>query len=86
MTATRRCPECGQVLATSPRPLTRKQRALLDYCVSYRARHGYMPTLEEIAAFFGLSSLATVHEHLSNLERKGHIRRYPNLCRGIEFR
>ena len=46
---------------------------------------GYAPTLEEIGAHFGLSSLATVHKHLSNLERKGVIARKWNLSRAIEL-
>src|SRR5207244_9526817 len=51
----------------------------------YMATHGYAPTLEEIGAHFGLSSLATVHKHLSNLERKGIIARKWSLSRAIEL-
>lgn len=46
---------------------------------------GCAPTLVEIASHFGLSSLATVHEHLSALEKKGFIRRYSGAVRGIEI-
>ena len=42
------------------------------------------PSFEEIAEHFGYQSLATVHEHLSNLERKGYIRRGYNESRAIE--
>ena len=65
-------------------PLTRKQREILDYLSSMIDRHGYAPSFEEIAEQFGYQSLATVHEHLTNLERKGYIRRNYNESRAIE--
>jgi len=54
-------------------PLTKKQREILDFLTQYGDTHGYAPSFEEIAERFGYTSLATVHEHLSNLERKGYI-------------
>ena len=65
--------------------LTKRQKQLLDYLDGYIAEHGYAPTLEEIGAHFGLSSLATVHKHLSNLEDKGLIRRKWNHSRALEL-
>lgn len=65
--------------------LTRRQKEMWDYLADYISTHGYAPTLEEIGAHFGLSSLATVHKHLSNLERKGLITRKWNLSRAIEM-
>src|SRR5437773_8012004 len=65
--------------------LTRRQKEVWDYLEDYMATHGYAPTLEEIGAHFGLSSLATVHKHLSNLEHKGVITRKWNLSRAIEI-
>jgi repressor LexA len=65
--------------------LTRRQKEVWDYLEDYIAAHGYAPTLEEIGAHFGLSSLATVHKHLSNLEHKGLIARKWNLSRAIEI-
>jgi hypothetical protein len=50
--------------------LTKKQRQILDYVESFVDSYGYSPSFEEIADHFGYSSLATVHEHLSNLERR----------------
>jgi len=66
-------------------PLTKRQRQILDYLTSYGAEHGYAPSFEEIAEHFNYNSLATVHEHLSNLERKGYIRRSYNESRAIEI-
>jgi repressor LexA len=66
-------------------PLTRRQKELLDHLERYIAIHGYAPSFEEIADAFGYASLATVHEHLSNLERKGYIRKAYNESRSIEL-
>ena len=66
-------------------PLTRRQKQILDYLQSYIVEHGYAPSFEEIAERFAFRSLATVHEHLTNLERKGYIRRSHNESRSIEL-
>ena len=64
--------------------LTKRQKEIFDFIEeSIRAR-GYAPTLEEIGERFRLSSLATVHKHVSNLEAKGLIRRKWNHSRAIE--
>ncbi len=66
-------------------PLTRRQREILVYLESYIEDHQYAPSFEEIARHFSFSSLATVHEHLTNLEQKGFIRRNHNESRAIEL-
>jgi repressor LexA len=65
--------------------LTKRQKQLYDYLDDFIARHGYAPTLEEIGERFRLSSLATVHKHLTNLEEKGLIKRKWNFSRAIEM-
>ncbi|HEV8510950.1 MAG TPA: transcriptional repressor LexA [Gemmatimonadales bacterium] len=65
-------------------PVTRRQREILDYIGKHIEEKGYAPSFEEIARQFGFQSLATVHEHLTNLERKGYIRRTHNESRAIE--
>jgi len=65
-------------------PLTKRQKEILDYITGFIEDQGYAPSFEEIAKAFGYSSLATVHEHLSNLERKGYIRKSYNESRSIE--
>src|SRR2546426_9694110 len=65
-------------------PLTRRQREILDFISTHIESKGYAPSFEEIARQFGFQSLATVHEHLTNLERKGYIRRAHNESRAIE--
>jgi repressor LexA len=65
-------------------PLTKRQREILTFLESYIRDRGYAPSFEEIAEHFRFQSLATVHEHLSNLERKGYIRRSYNESRSVE--
>ena len=65
--------------------LTRRQREIYDYLAEFIEHNGYAPSLEEIAARFRLSSVATVHEHLENLESKGAVRRDPHKSRAIEL-
>ncbi len=66
-------------------PLTKRQREILDYLNDFIQQHGYAPSLEEIGRRFGLSSLATVHKHLTNLEEKGFIKRAWNRSRSVEL-
>lgn len=65
--------------------LTRRQKEILDFVTRHIARKGYAPTLEEIGDHFGLSSFATVHKHLTNLEQKGLITRASNRSRALEL-
>jgi repressor LexA len=65
--------------------LTKRQKQLLDYLNGYITQFGYAPTLQEIGSFFGLSSLATIHKHLKNLEAKGFIKRKWNHSRALEM-
>ena len=62
-------------------PLTRRQREILDYLKEFIEERGYAPSLERSGAGSGLSSLATVHKHLMNLQEKGFIRRSWNRSR-----
>jgi repressor LexA len=66
-------------------PLTKRQREILDYLQEFIQQKGYAPSLEEIGARFNLSSLATVHKHLTNLQEKGFIRRSWNRSRSVEL-
>jgi repressor LexA len=65
-------------------PLTKRQSEILAYLQAYIGENGYAPSFEEIAEHFEFQSLATVHEHLTNLERKGYIHRTHNESRSIE--
>ena len=64
--------------------LTPRQAEILQYIRQYSDEVGYAPTLQEIGARFGLSSVATVHKHVSQLVLKGYLRRErPNASRDL---
>src|SRR6185436_12226832 len=65
--------------------LTRRQKEILDFVGRHIDKKGYAPTIEEIGEQFGLSSLATVHKHLTNLQSKGLIKRLSNRSRAMEL-
>lgn len=68
-----------------PAILYRRQRQVLEFIQDFIKKNGYGPTLAEIGKAMGLSSPATVHEHLKTLERKGMIKRNTNEVRGIQL-
>ena len=63
--------------------LTKRQLELLEFVRDFRKRSGYSPTMREIAGRFGLSSVATVAEHLDSLVAKGLIRRERDHARSV---
>jgi repressor LexA len=67
-----------------PITLYRRQKQILDFIRQYIEKYSYSPTLGEIANSIGVSSLATVHEHLQALVKKGVIKRFEGAVRGIE--
>ena len=65
--------------------LTPRQAEILAYITEYSEEQGYAPTLQEIGRRFGLSSVATVHKHVSHLVDKGYLARSrPNSSRDLE--
>lgn len=65
--------------------LTRRQKQVLDLIAGFVADHGYCPSYEEIARGLELASLATVHKHISALEKKHYLRRGFNQSRSLEL-
>jgi repressor LexA len=68
-----------------PMAITRRQRQVYDYISRFVTEKGYSPSFEEIGDGLGLSSLATVHKHISNLEKKGLLTRDYNKSRSIDL-
>ena len=71
--------------ASETMALTRRQKEVYDFISAFVDRHGYSPSYEEIAEGLGLSSLATVHKHITNLEDKQLLRRDYNRSRSIDL-
>ena len=65
--------------------LTTRQNEILNYIKKYIATHGYPPTIREIGAAVDVSSPATIHAHLANLEKKGFIRKQETKNRALEL-
>ncbi len=66
-----------------PKPLSKQQKAMLDFIVEFMAIHDYAPSYREIAEHFGLTSVATVYEHIKNLEDKGYLKNIKGEPRGL---
>jgi len=65
--------------------ITKRQRQVYDFISDFVQKQGYSPSFDEIGQGLGLSSLATVHKHISNLEKKGLLTRDYNRSRSIDL-
>ena len=65
--------------------ITRRQHELYDFLSRFVQEKGYSPSFEEIKEGMGLNSLATVHKHVTNLEKKGLLTRDYNRSRSIDL-
>ncbi|MGI6309729.1 MAG: transcriptional repressor LexA, partial [Bacilli bacterium] len=65
--------------------LTNRQKEVLQFIKKAIVKKGYPPTIREIGKAMGLSSPATIHTHLANLEAKGYLRRNETKNRAIEL-
>lgn len=74
-----------QLIFVMPLTIYKRQEQILGFLRQYIKTHGFAPTLSQIAQALDVSSLATIHEHLTTLERKGLIKRKNGHSRGIEI-
>jgi len=65
--------------------ITRRQRQVYDFIADFVQKNGYSPSYDEIRMGLELNSLATVHKHITNLEKKGLLRRDYNRSRSIDL-
>src|SRR5450755_5094200 len=72
-------------LKISHMAITRRQRQVYDFISDFVQKQGYSPSFDEIGQGLGLSSLATVHKHISNLEKKGLLTHDYNRSRSIDL-
>ena len=66
-------------------PLTKRQAEILKYVTGHIQEQGYAPSYREICSHFGLSSTATVAEHIETLRLKGYLHQEENLARSIQI-
>ena len=65
--------------------ITRRQREVYDFISRFVAENGTLPRLKRLGTGWKLNSLATVHKHISNLEKKGLLTRDYNRSRSIDL-
>lgn len=65
------------------KPLTKKQKAVLDFINEYLADNGISPTIEEMRKRLKLKAVSTIHEHITSLKEKGYLNKEHNLSRGV---
>jgi repressor LexA len=65
--------------------VTRRQKDVVDFITHFVQENGYSPSYDEIARGLNLKSLATVHKHITNLQRKGLLEREHNRSRSIDI-
>ncbi len=70
--------------ATTTYRLTPKQLRILTLIRDYQRKHGYSPTMQEIAEVLGVTKV-TVFEHVTGLEKKGLLRRSRHRARSLEL-
>lgn len=70
--------------SSQPEGLTPKQLEILRYAQEFQSRHGYSPTMQELADRFGVSKV-TIFEHLDALEEKGWLSRAKYRARSLRI-
>jgi repressor LexA len=61
------------VRAEAPRPLSPKEKGVLEFLETYMRGKGVSPTYQEICQHFGFASFNSVQRYLKQLEDKGYI-------------
>ncbi len=53
--------------------LTKRQKEVLDFISSFEGKHGYAPTMREVAQALTLASPASAYKHIHALKEKGYL-------------
>lgn len=66
--------------------ISKKQKVIYDFIVSYAKEHGMAPSLQEIAKHFSfLTYPSSAHYHIQKLQDEGYIERESNIPRSISI-
>lgn len=63
---------------------TKKQKELLSYIEQFIGEHGYSPSYREIMNGLAYNSVATVALHVTNLIKRGHLKKRDHSARSLE--
>ncbi len=64
--------------------ITKKQKEVLDYIISYTEKNGYSPTQKEIKDYFGFKSFGSVQRYIKYLANAGFLESDWNARRGLK--
>jgi repressor LexA len=64
--------------------ITKKQKEVLDYVISYTQENGYSPTQKEIKEHFGFKSFGSVQRYIKYLTNDGYLQTDWNARRGLK--
>ena len=67
------------------KPLTERQKQILEYIENFIKDHGYSPTFEEIREHFSFASINSVQKHISALVKKRYLSKEEHINRGISL-
>lgn len=62
---------------------TKSQQLLLDFIESFTDENNFSPSYREIAAALGLSSVASVAQHIDNCVAAGYLIKVPHAARSL---
>ena len=65
------------------KPLTDKERAILEFVISATRLNGYPPSVRDICAETGIKSTSTVFSYIKRLEEKGYLEKEDGKSRSI---
>lgn len=65
------------------RPLTEKQKQVLDFISAFITDNGYSPSLKDIAGFLNTNNLSTAQYFVKELESRGYLKKDRFKTRGI---
>ena len=65
--------------------LTKRQKQILDFIISFQKKNEYAPTLDEISKKFKFASVSTAHFHITKLRDLGFLEKEKNKPRAIDI-
>lgn len=65
------------------KPLTKTQNLIFEFIKGFIDENSYSPTSKDIQKRFDFKSVNAAFEHLKWIEKKGYIKRTPNVARSI---
>lgn len=64
--------------------ISKSQRVLLNFVISFTKKNGYTPSYREIRDGLGYKSISSISNHVDNLIKEGYLRKRKNAARSLE--